>query len=1048
MPSNDVVEVTIPFDTGTDATGDDKLGRLAPGGPIKNMENLRLERDGRIVQRPAWEILEPQLLTSSALPSFTGLVQMDSQLCAIGRRDGGALNAGLWDSVFRREISGKWTCEDPNSSITREKTSVLHDVEHCQGAVTSGDCCIPQSFTLGSQIWTLVPQQKSLNGSVYAVIVHDQSGVLLAQSEFDLSNVGTGICAVASATAFFVFSQNGTALHCRRLTLSATLGITSSFAGNLAGATLTGGSTVQPIALSAQFVPGSSTEIMVAAGMWPGLSCIKVVVTSPTAIAATQQSTSFPTNNYKAVDLAMPAVGNCVGVIGVNRATQAVDMLRFSYIASTLGISGNLPGFATAIIATNNVTPVILSPTSSFSTSEILCASLSLGGVCIIQRYSLAGAAPVLAASTAATWFALPVGPPFEFQPGDYLMPCITGFTLQGTTVAPGSEQRFSVLRFGLNISPRYELSIDPFVASSGSFPADTGTVLQPPGRWARLASDYFFPHLRKNGRDSNSFVLTRAQLFSTRYSVPIAVDSGVFIPGALPMYFDGSQTAEASFIGRPIVISVTQGGGGSGSLTASSTYSYQSVWSAIDSRGRTVYSPVSLPGLFTTPAASVEEVLFVTGPLTYRRQTNFAGVQTGISGDPRTEAYRTIANGGTLFFERSTIDPLSILGNTSSLILEDTDAVISGSATFESQAGRRLMYVGTSTSVETGAPEPCELAIVADNRLWTAKLPDRRRIQCSKPFTPGEPISWAGPGSALYENFFVQFPENVTAIQTLDEKLYVETIAGFYLVTGLGPDRNGNGSYDPPIRLPGSIGSINPNKRGTLLKTAHGLLSEFGGRVELVGRGGQSPEWVGEAIKDQWGSGSLDTGTVMPNLNEAWLIQDGYAYCWDLSRKIWSRNQIQDPDEGQVEITSAIEFDGTIYATTVNGRLLVESGSLCSSGILVTKSLAVGDIMNWSQVKEVTLLGTFLAAGTITLQVSYDDGATFSTPLNKSLTLLDYAPGKPFQLKWTLQQQKCDRIMLRFTIGSGPRCAHFHAVRLKGTPETGIVRAGPRSDG
>jgi hypothetical protein len=267
--------------------------------------------------------------------------------------------------------------------------------------------------------------------------------------------------------------------------------------------------------------------------------------------------------------------------------------------------------------------------------------------------------------------------------------------------------------------------------------------------------------------------------------------------------------------------ISLTSANGGN--LTDGESYTYVAVYRWLDSAGRVHRSAPS--------NTAIHNVSSPSKTTTVRVATLAATGKVGsISGAPVGEVYRSW-NGGPFYYvgDTGTVenDALSITVNDA---LSDTLA-----------EGGRTLY--TDLGEETYPPSGARLICVGGNRMFAVGWRENV-VQVSKLFIPTAPWEFCDDDA-----FRVFVPEAITGIAYLDGALCIFSATSIYVVTGDGPDDQGNGSFSDPRRLPAPVGCEDAR---SLVETPLGLMYKGAGTIWLLPRGFGPPQPVGDDVQGQ----------------------------------------------------------------------------------------------------------------------------------------------------------------------------------------------------
>jgi hypothetical protein len=108
------------------------------------------------------------------------------------------------------------------------------------------------------------------------------------------------------------------------------------------------------------------------------------------------------------------------------------------------------------------------------------------------------------------------------------------------------------------------------------------------------------------------------------------------------------------------------------------------------------------------------------------------------------------------------------------------------------------------------GPPPAGSIIATSNGRVFVAGLEDPLMFAFSMP------QNLIGHGTEFSDTFrtTIDLPgfDAITAIGTLDDKTIFFSSHKICFINGSGPDRNGNGSFNPPTIIPSNVGCIEPN--------------------------------------------------------------------------------------------------------------------------------------------------------------------------------------------------------------------------------------------
>lgn len=351
------------------------------------------------------------------------------------------------------------------------------------------------------------------------------------------------------------------------------------------------------------------------------------------------------------------------------------------------------------------------------------------------------------------------------------------------------------------------------------------------PGRSRRFSGDQWrepLVNLPRQGRLA-LFKPMKAQQCELE---PVRANETV-IPGLTPTVCDGVTAHSCGFLEAPVITALTPvvstvhppGAG---------TYSITAVYEWTDSQGRRYQSPPAVPREVTLTASEQCTIDFKAPVAAY------SGVSVAV--------YRTPASGSE--FKR---DGSITLGEASALdtFIQLTDDQLKAQETLYTSLGE----------VPNDPPPSAQRFARTRDRVWAYGLDRREVVQASKLLSDGRGIVWSNA-----PNYFQVLPEDVVAVETLDETAVVFTERAVYTIGGPGPGDDGIGTFTEPGRIPGYVGCTSPR---SVISADAGIffLSQRG--IELLPRGFGAAQWVGQPVMDDLATYSVCRGVTADAEND-----------------------------------------------------------------------------------------------------------------------------------------------------------------------------------
>jgi hypothetical protein len=1036
---------TIRFDRGLGHAEDQRVADL---GSLRTLSGARVTRSGRLEKRRGFTAVdltaapggtltpfqvatlagEPVLLASLGEPYPTGLWVRDptsGEWLPAGGGNGSAYGLPLVTGVTERQpILAAGEPSNPKAALDGDVLCVVAKMARADSALSPRDCLQVQLYRVTAD--ALVPlrteQLDAPRTEFGCDVVATGSGFLIVTSrpgngppgELDvyslseaspLTFVTTWAVAVGGTIGRFAIAWDGST----GAGVATALGDTASFwAFNAAGtassnSTRVIGTTLRNVAIAKR---GNLFAAVLERRISSVLFLVDAVVGSASSIAAP------PTISAAGTDLL--GTGGAGSAISVDNDRSPVSLAMLPtgsavVIDAAVAIERTGPEVVLYRLTAANATtaPALVGVTGAGS-----------GGGSRISSARLDGHPVVATTATIAD---------AELALDEILLPVVRG-------EAPGQAWQ-------LWAPGALRDTIDAHLDELSASPSFGG--LDAVGRGVRLATGRLvFPRLRLDDQDRPALALTEIAAYGNGYALTEADGQLLLTGGGITFAFDGTTFAELGWLGRPYLEDVSASV--SGSLSDGDGYTMAAVWAFVDSRGRVHRSAPSNP-IQWTQAGTVGRIVRATLPSTWRSRRRAAG-------EPRPtiqiEFYRTIGDGLNFLLDGAEVVlPDDSLPADGRFVLHTTtqsdDALQGVGAT--TYASRPSALYTEAQAVEHGAPRPASLAVFADGRLMVA---GGRTFQVSFQLEPGEPLVFPGPASLNSPNFTGECPEPVVALGALDERFLLFGARGVYVVGGVGPDRNGNGAYLAPVRLPTAGGCASPT---ALLELPPGLLADLSGRLSLLPRGNGSPLWLGERARDAFDGRRVVAAAVRLEAWEAVLsLDDGTSLAYDLRADAWSTDVLP------ANAISVAEVGSRLWA--LSGVLVFEENAAVGADIAATITVAVNSVplsgpVGWGEANELGLLATYRGDCVVRARYTRDDFRTLELAGGdgeRAITSADYAVGDPVVLHWTPPEDAAQRVgwQLEIECDAGSDGVWLNALSIEAEAIPGRARGKATQDG
>jgi hypothetical protein len=365
-------------------------------------------------------------------------------------------------------------------------------------------------------------------------------------------------------------------------------------------------------------------------------------------------------------------------------------------------------------------------------------------------------------------------------------------------------------------------------------------------------------------------------------------------IPGLTATVCDGVSTHSCGFLEAPVIVTLNQGGSTSG--LAVGTYSITAVFEWVDASGRRYQSAPAVPRDITLLALNNYIEIHFSEPVAC-----YEGASVTV--------YRTPV-GGSEFKRDGSFMSTYVANNTSVQLTDDQLAV------------QETLYTSLGEVPNDPPPSAQRFARTRD-RVWAYGLDRPEVVQASKLLTDARGIVWSNS-----PNYFLVLPEDVVAVETLDETAVVFTGSAVYTIGGSGPGDDGIGAFTEPGRIPGYVGCVSPR---SVISADAGIffLSQRG--IELLPRGFGSAQWVGQPVMDDLATYSECRGVVADPENDLiiWSMVDPDTWferllVYDVRAQTWSKwyvPQIYGPTDGSNVPTVGLSVGGENPVRTVGDK-------------------------------------------------------------------------------------------------------------------------------
>lgn len=423
--------------------------------------------------------------------------------------------------------------------------------------------------------------------------------------------------------------------------------------------------------------------------------------------------------------------------------------------------------------------------------------------------------------------------------------------------------------------------------------PASISSVSTPDVEWVFVAT-------KRSRIESEGSTLTverhleafRLDFDAATVGAPKEIGPWMLCPGGNLRAFDGKVHREWLFDLRPEAPTVTSVSTGSGVLTPGDVRSYRAVYAVTDSAGMVHRSAPSVQVSGTVGVG--HNALSVAVPtLRITSQSTSSAAFQGVT----IELYATEANQGAagLAFQ--------LIRQFSNSLTADTASVVDIATNTQQNSGTVLYSGDSSTGSELDNIAPPGLVDVCAwrNRIVGISAEKPTELWISKNMTIN-----AAPGFS--ESLVVDCQEEMTAIASLDDQLFLFSASRVYRVIDEPPDDTGSGTLPRPQRI-GDVGTTYPR----MVAVHEGIWFQSGLRLLRVSRGAQVEYGIGDAAESVVRAGTPVCGIAIPERSQVrWYYADGSFVIYDDKRSEWSTCRLPVTDvSSQLVVRSAISYNG-----------------------------------------------------------------------------------------------------------------------------------------
>lgn len=802
-----MTDIEIPFAQGADQSIDP---RIAPNGTLTRVQNLRIDREGRMVLRNGYQSLGVSVQGSgggglSLAPC--DLYNYNGQLVALGNHGQGQTGA-RYLYQFVDTFDGKWKTPGPFADGT------ISQGAGALGLAASDSMRIPYSSYFASATDATNADCAVNTAGLVCMVSDGPTGF-----GFDVQIVDP-----RSGAIIFNASTATGALFCRVLAIGTKFFVFLANAGNLTVSTF---DTATDITISA---PTAIAATLTAAGV---LDCAPLEGASTDYLLVYQTATGYTVERRTSANASVwitPVVAlvgapvSVCGLVGVNvsvlngRTTNGAELRTFNPTTGALTVGPTNVHTGTDVMTWVGV--------AQMSATQVLCAYVTEATLVLTKTYvtiatvaahaltqrathgvSRAFTKPIVVDGCGFLWAVLGGAP---FRPFGLINLDISTVTLNGASLSGIAMDGLGKLTWSTKTAPAVT-----HITKNGS--------------------KYYAALVSKDPRDKTFRAnVLEWQLFSGERRQGVVAPDGLYIAGGVTTRYDG-LTSEAGAETQPAILSAAVGG--VGSMTPNSTYQSQIVYRFVGKDGSVQRSAPS--EIVTTVLGGADtNINYVT---TSPYGLLCGGIGTSYDVRIYIDMFRTEANGSIPRLVNSFAVIQNTIGTTKSFGVGTSDAV--------QQTGQTIYTQGADGSVSgrlpLGLASSCKYMAESSGKVLCGGLERDTQCELSIERRPSEQQGFVND-----DILFVTAPDTVTGLATgTDGRRFIFGRQTIRELLGDGPNAAGVGDLSEPVEVDGQVGC---NDWRSICRTEHGVFFRSDDtKIYLLPRNGGSSISAAESIQD-----------------------------------------------------------------------------------------------------------------------------------------------------------------------------------------------------
>jgi len=287
---------------------------------------------------------------------------------------------------------------------------------------------------------------------------------------------------------------------------------------------------------------------------------------------------------------------------------------------------------------------------------------------------------------------------------------------------------------------------------------------------------------------------------------------------------------------------------------------------------------------------------------------------------------------------------------------------------------GNSLLYTTGGVVEDVNAPAS-HLFTLFDTRLWLVDDEDPNLVWYSKQVIENTPVE-------MSDLFTLYIPPSVgtslntgpiTAISTMDDKLLLAKSTSWVYINGTGPDNTGaNSQYSQPIYITSTVGCSNQR---SIVLSPNGLMFQSSKGIWLIGRDLQC-SYIGAPVQQYTTGANCTSAELMPGTTQVRFTMDsGITLMYDYYYGQWATFNVPAVSSCVFQgLHTYIDAAAAVWQETP-GVYLDGATPVCMS--FTTGPIRLGDLDNYQRLYFFYLLGTYYSPHFLTMNLTYDYGAT-----------------------------------------------------------------------